>query len=185
MRIKETWKDIKGYKNIYQVSNLGRIKSLPKYKCYNYFRINEIILKQCKQGKPGHGYYQVVLHKNKIGKGHLVHRLIAEAFIKNTLNKKTVNHKDGNKLNNNLDNLEWMTQSENCKHAYAIGLTKINKNIIPFKKGSKHLMSKLTEKDVLKIRSMKNISAKELAVLFNITYRNIKYILNGKTWSHI
>ena len=94
----EIWKDIKGYEGLYLISNLGNIKSL-----HNYRRGN-IIKPKLKKG-----YYQVGLRKNNIRKWYAVHRLVALTFIPNPNNLPCVNHKDENKLNNNINNLEWCT----------------------------------------------------------------------------
>lgn len=108
---KEIWKDIEGYEGLYQVSNLGRVKSkLRKGR----------ILKPINTKK----YYSVILCKNSTTKEIYVHRLVAYAFIPNPQNKPFINHIDGNKQNNYVENLEWCTQSENCRHAYKIGLNK-------------------------------------------------------------
>lgn len=100
----EIWKDIKGYEGLYQVSNLGRVKSLG-----NLQNKKEKLLKTniC------NGYYAVYLYKNSKKKICLCHRLVAEAFIPNPKNLPFVNHKDDNKLNNRMDNLEWRT----CKYS--------------------------------------------------------------------
>lgn len=111
--MKEEWKDIKGYEGLYQISNLGNVKSV--YKNGNF----KILI-----GGIKNGYRQVILVKDGKRKYINVHRLVAEAFIPNKENKSQVNHIDGNKLNNKVDNLEWCTQSENMKHAYKIGLEK-------------------------------------------------------------
>lgn len=107
----EKWIDISGYNNFYFVSNYGRIKSMPRLR-----RRKEKIL------KTGiiNGYLRVVLYFKKQKKYKLVHRLVAEAFIPNPENKSEVNHKDGNKKNNNVSNLEWVTKSENAKHSFHI-----------------------------------------------------------------
>ncbi len=109
--MEELWKDVIGYEKLYQVSNLGRIKSL-KYK--NKFNIEKII----KPRDVGRGYLAVILYKNKKIKNLYVHRLVAQAFILKSENKLYVNHKDGIKYNNNVNNLEWCTQSENVKHFF-------------------------------------------------------------------
>lgn len=118
----EIYRDIQGYEGHYQISNLGNIKSLKRLikRCNSnksYF-IKERILKQ----SISNGYYAITLNKNNKQKRFCIHRLVALAFLENPKNKEEVNHKDGNKLNNCVDNLEWCTKSENTLHAYKIGL---------------------------------------------------------------
>lgn len=124
---KEIWKDIKGYEGLYQVSNLGRIKSLQRYrisKSGTNQNVNEKILKQsC--GKTNK-YLNVTLAKNKKNKTFQIHRLAALNFIPNPNNYPQVNHKDGNKQNNCVDNLEWCTCKENINHAWKNGLNHIS-----------------------------------------------------------
>ena len=112
----EIFKDIKNYEGLYQVSNLGNIKSL------NYR--NKNIEHFLSQGVNQFGYKFVVLCKDNKQKNFRVHRLVASAFIPNPNNYKIVNHKDGDKQNNSYDNLEWCTYSENLTHAYETGLMK-------------------------------------------------------------
>ena len=107
--MEEEWRDIKGYEGKYQVSNLGRVKSLKN--CKGNYR--EKILKL---GKDKLGYLQVVLSKEGKGKLFRVHRLVAESFIENTNNYPEVNHKDENKSNNCVDNLEWCDRKYNCNY---------------------------------------------------------------------
>jgi len=112
----EIWKDIKGYKGLYQVSNLGKIKSIKR----------NVILIPAKNHK---GYLIVSLTKNNDKKTFSLHRLVAETFISNTENKPQVNHINCIKTDNRVCNLEWNTQSENQKHAFANGLqTNIGNN---------------------------------------------------------
>jgi hypothetical protein len=106
----ETWKCIEGFKN-YKISNTGRVKS-------NFFRIQ----KDLNHANNGRGYLTVCLYKDKKQKRMSVHRLVALHFIDNPLKKPDVNHKDGNKANNHIDNLEWVTKSENIRHGFELGL---------------------------------------------------------------
>ena len=107
---KEIWKDIKGYEGLYQVSNLGRVKSLP--------RKNHPKEEFRNLSPDSKGYLRVNLFKNNKGKTHKVHRLVAEAFIPNPNNYPQVNHKDENKANNNVDNLEWCTNKYNVNYGH-------------------------------------------------------------------
>lgn len=113
--MEEIWKDAPNYKGLYQVSNTGKVRSL------NYNRTKkQRELKPIMLGK----YYAVALFKNKVKEVFLVHRLVANTYIQNLQNKQYVNHKDGNKLNNDVNNLEWVTPSENNIHAFKMGLNK-------------------------------------------------------------
>lgn len=105
----EQWKDVVGYEGLYQVSTFGRIKSIKNSR--------EKILVKRKSGSIK--YYTICLCKNNKPKYYLIHRLVASAFIPNIdINKDQVNHKNGNKLDNRMDNLEWVTNLENRKHSY-------------------------------------------------------------------
>lgn len=105
--MQEEWRPIKGYEH-YEISNRGEIKNL---------KTNRILKKDNSRK-----YYEVALSKNGKVKKFSIHRLVAETFIVNPKNKPQVNHKDGNKLNNCVDNLEWVTVSENILHSYKNGL---------------------------------------------------------------
>lgn len=117
----EIWKDIEGYEGIYQVSNLGRVRSLDRYvTCSNGTQMfikgrikTPSYNKRC-------NIYEVHLRKDNKRQCLKVYRLVAKAFIENDdpINKTTVNHKDGDRSNNRADNLEWASYSENLKHAY-------------------------------------------------------------------
>jgi hypothetical protein len=111
----EIFKDIKGYEGIYQISNLGNVKSYKK---------NRVKIRI--PTKNTNGYLCLGLRKNNKRKMYLIHRLISEYFIENKNNKPYINHIDGNKLNNNINNLEWCTQKENVNHSWKIGLSKIS-----------------------------------------------------------
>lgn len=106
----EQWRDIPGYEGLYQVSSLGRVKSNKRIKS----------LRTDKRG-----YLTVWLCKDSVQKNYKAHRLVALAFIPNPENKKTVNHIDGDKQNNCVENLEWATHSENIIHANKTGLRSV------------------------------------------------------------
>lgn len=108
----EIWKDIKGFEGKYQISNYGQIKSLGRF--VNDYRggrfKREKILSLTDNGK---GYYYIKLNK----KNYYIHRLVAQHFIENPYNHKCINHKDFNKHNNIVDNLEWVSQKENVLYS--------------------------------------------------------------------
>lgn len=109
----EIWKDIPQYEGRYQASNLGRIKSLPRHirQWNRTIMSKELIMKQQKDKS---GYAYVIIDKHLC----LVHRLVGMAFLPNP--KETINHKNGNKSDNRVENLEWATRSENTRHAYDV-----------------------------------------------------------------
>lgn len=113
--MKEIWKDIPDYEGLYQVSNLGRIKSLPRNGTIKQERI-------LKQVLDSNGYLIVGLWKNNKSKKMCVHWIIADTFIYKGKNDEVINHIDGNKLNNCVNNLERCTQSKNVKEAIRLGL---------------------------------------------------------------
>lgn len=119
----EVWKDIEHCEGIYQVSNTGNIKILERYLPTPYGGVYH----QKERLKAVHvvmGYVQVALRVNKKAVCFKVHRLVADAFIPSVSGKDYINHKDGNKINNHIDNLERCTSSENQQHAYDTGLKK-------------------------------------------------------------
>lgn len=121
----EIWKNVPGYEGLYQVSSNGRVKSLDRcvmvkngYNGQTSRSLKGVILKPVLV----RGYQAVTMHKNGNGRLMKIHRLVAEAFIPNPINKPQVNHKDGDKLNNCVKNLEWCTSLENQMHAIHKGL---------------------------------------------------------------
>lgn len=109
--MQEIWKDIPDYEGIYQISNFGKIRSCK----------NNKIRKQIKQRS---GYMRIILTKNSKQRATSVHILVAKCFVKNQNGYRYVNHIDGDKTNNNADNLEWVTASQNMQHAFKNGLAK-------------------------------------------------------------
>lgn len=176
--MKEIWKDVIGYEGLYQVSNLGRVKGL-KRESKHYkggVRVyNERFLNPCLHKD---GYLKVGLIKDGINKQHSVHRLVCSSFIENIYNKPQVNHKNGVKTDNRLENLEWSTSSENHKHAYKIGLRHQN--------GEKNHRSALTNSQVFEIKyNHKNLSNKEVSMIYNISTNQVSRIRRGDRWSHV
>ena len=115
--MKELWKPIKGLEDRFMVSNKGRVKSIARFN--GKYSIRERIMKlKITQ----YGYYAINLWDGRTRRCFLLHRLVAEAFIPNPDNKPVIDHIDGNKLNNSLNNLEWVSSAENNKRAYDIGL---------------------------------------------------------------
>lgn len=162
----EIWKDVVGYEGLYLISSNGNVKSISRRGATGK------ILKLNKRR-----YARVVLTKSCIQHTLSVHRIVATAFITNPSNKPQVNHKDGNKLNNSVSNLEWSTPSENTIHALRTGL---QKKVF----GENHGRSKLTEDDVSFIRNCKETHA-ELARRFNIDDSTIRDIRLRKIWKHV
>lgn len=155
----EEWKPITGYEGLYEVSNLARIKSLARFSISRDGRkprfMNEMIMKPGLNSKK---YYITVLRKDGIGKCILVHRIMAIEFLPNPEKKECINHKDGNRSNNSLENLEWCTQGENQKHAYATGLASRNRK----------RPNKVLYPDVIKAIQESNLHYKELCKIYNI-----------------
>lgn len=169
---KEIWVNVTNYEN-YQVSNLGRVRSIK-----NKNNILEYIY--LKPSNDGKGYSQVVLYANKKTKTYKVHRIVANMFIDNIENKATVNHINGIKSDNKVENLEWSTRSENTKHKYAIGLDN--------NRGEKHPGCKLTEKIVLEIRERYNnneTDRKKLSLEYGVHKGHIYQIVKRIAWKHI
>jgi len=175
----EVWLDIKGYEGHYQVSSFGRVKSLARViECRKNVFVNkkEKFLSDWDCGK---GYRKVKLSKDGIEKSIRVHRLVADTFLSNPDAKLEVNHINGIKNDNRVENLDWCTSSENTIHA-------LNNKLKISQKGSEHGMSKLTEKDVLEIRKIgRNKTLKEVSEIYKVDMSLISLVLLNKIWKHI
>lgn len=167
---KEIWRDVVGYEGLYQVSNAGRVKSF-------HGKSERILV----GGVCREGYVKVLLRKNKSRKLVSVHRLVAMAFIPNPDNKPEVNHINGNKIDNRVENLEWKTRAENAKHAYDIGLEKplhgINAN------GAKFTAEQIAEIRATYIRGDEKLGVQALAQKFNVCKNTISKIINFETYN--
>lgn len=160
----EVWKNINDY---YRVSNLGNVESCKM----GYW-------KPMKKAKLPNGYFYIGLSMNNKVKHYYAHRLVATAFLSNPLNKATVNHINGVKDDNRVENLEWATQSENNKHSYDSGIKKPTNQL-----GSKNGNARLTDLQVTQIRTLwdkGNITKLKLASIFSVSDAHICRIINKK-----
>lgn len=160
--IEEIWKDIFGYEGLYQVSNLGRIKSYDKYK-WNRFKYIKLKGKQLKLSNDKNGYKIICLTKNKKEIMHKVHRLVAKAFIPNPNNYSCINHKNEIKDDNRVENLEWCDVKYNNIYGSRINKvkTKLNKKVNQYDlQGNfiKTYNSMQSIKEHLKINNISSIS---------------------------
>ena len=161
----EIWKDIPNYKGMYQVSNLGRVKSFKRGK--------ERVLKTVPHKD---GYYLVALYKGGERKMNLVHRFVMLAFVGES--DLQVNHINGIKTDNRLENLEYCTALENTRHAHNAGLANA--------KGEKNCKSKITEDQAKAIKyEHQEMMQKDIAKIYNIAQAQVSRIRAGKIWTHI
>lgn len=171
---------VNGYEGLYEISNIGRFKSLSKKRNGN----KDVIVKlftSC------HGYLKCTISKRQKRNNIEIHRLVATHFVVNINNKPCVNHKDGNKQNNVFTNLEWVTTRENNIHAIRSGLsstkhlTYYNSLSVPTRK--------LSPSQVLRIRLLKDVCPAitniKLASMFKIKPCSISLIINRNTWKNI
>lgn len=131
--MEEIWKDVIGYEGYYKASNMGNIKSVDRLIYCNRNKSNSLFKGKLKTGSEDKdGYLSYGLSKNGLTKRFRGSRLVAQAFIPNPENKPYVNHINGIKTDNSVNNLEWVTQSENELHAHKLGLKKTNKKWLEF-----------------------------------------------------
>lgn len=174
----EFWKECEDHKG-YLVSNLGRVYSVKRTITRSDGRKKTIGDKILAQFVSHRGYLITRMDKKTLS----VHRLVAKAFKDNPNNFSEVNHIDGNKTNNHVDNLEWVSRSENMKHAAKNDLLK--KVDV---KGTKNAMSKLNEAKVIEIRKLYKTgkySMHELGNKYRVRWTTIQKVINRENWKHI
>lgn len=167
--MQEIWKDIPNYEGLYQISNLGNVKSLERIVTHNKYGTAHIKEKLLRPRDDSKGYGRVVLYKNNKKKQFKIHRLVAETFLPNKSNKSAVNHIDGNKKNNNVNNLEWCTIKENNIHAFENGLNSIKMRAV--------YQMDLEGNVINEFKSLCDASK----FLNKQSHHNIMYCCNGKT----
>jgi len=167
------WKEIPSTNGRYEASNDGRIrwvKELKQFESWNGYCILSLRIKPCDQ------------------RSARVHRLVAEAFLGTCPEGLVVNHKDGNKKNNNIENLEYVTKSEDNKHALDLGLRKPPSNFKNCKKGENHPFAKLTDlqvKEIRKIRKETNFGERRISKMLNLPRGAVSHVLKNNTWKHV
>jgi hypothetical protein len=172
--MEEIWKDVQGFEGRFKISNLGNVLSINgRYK-------GERLLKPCIDTE---GYYVTELRMTPINRRVRVHQLVAEHFVMRSWNLQhpCVNHRDGNKTNNNYLNLEWVSKKDNCLHAVETGLHNL--------KGVNSPNSKVTEREVKLIRelALNGFSSQGISDLLEnkISRRHVTDIINRINWKHI
>ena len=180
--MEEIWKDVVGYEGIYQVSNKGNVLSLnygpkgPNHFIDNSPRIMRQTISTC-------GYRQIMLYKDSNPKVKYVHRLVAEAFIQKEEGKQQVNHKDGNKLNNDADNLEWVSARRNTRHAIEMGLRPVNQTIGKY--GSNNPLSRPVDQYDLNGNLVRRWdSCTDAAEYYSTSKNSIRRCINGHRKTH-
>ena len=173
----EVWKDVIGYEGIYEVNNLGIIRSVERLDNSGHKRKSKILGLVADRD----GYIKVHLCLQGKARYHFVHRIVATAFIDNPERLPQINHKDENKANNKVENLEW------CTAKYNINYGKRNILVSESLYGEKAHSSKITQKDVDKIRKQyesrsKENNMKKLAKQYGISESQVWRIINNKRW---
>ena len=176
----ELWKDVKSFEGLYQVSTLGRVRSLDKYIDVKIRNVDKV-LKRGKILKPSYdkdGYLRICLCENQQRIYRSIHRLVAMAFIPNPDNKPCVNHIDSDITNNKVDNLEWVTPKENVHHSYLYGKRVKLKNV--------QRETILTDFQVSQITTLRTIyTVSQISKLFNCKYTTLKNIIRKQKKSEI
>ena len=156
----EIWKDIKGYEGLYQVSNLGNVKVLQKWNGARGKHFYEPCEKILTPTDNGYGYSIVGLRKKHSRKNYYVHRLVAEAFIPNPNDYPQINHKDYNRKNNNVDNLEWCTPKQNTQYS-SVNMRKPKTNPRKSNTGERFIIYRESKKEFRVIINKKEYGIKK------------------------
>lgn len=177
---KEIWKDVKGYVGLYQISNLGRVKSLPKRIPRFGGKSLEVTKIKYLKHQNHNAYPYVNLYKNKKSRRFSIHRLIAIHFIPNPENKPQVNHIDEDPANYSISNLEWVTPKENMHHSF----DKIYGSIPA---GENNKAAIMDDMKVLTCYTLNknHTSNQSLSVLYGVGNPKISQIRNGRVWKHL
>lgn len=190
--MEELWKDIAGYEGVYQVSNLGNVKScehtikvISNNQHTNYVCTKTISAKYIKPSKDKNGYLIVHLSHNGTCITYKVHRLVAQAFIENPNNKPCVNHLDCDRQNNCVDNLEWCTHSENSQYMTKLGRNKGGEVLKKISKEQRAIINQKLCKPVIATNLTTGEefcfkSIKEAAQQLNLHHSNITTVLKGR-----
>jgi hypothetical protein len=174
----EIWKDIEGYDGRYEISNHGNVRNKGYVVEDSWGRKRKIAKRVMKNSLDANGYFRVNLPIGGKAKVIHIHVLVCRHFVSRVYGKNSVNHIDGNKLNNHFSNLEWCTQRENIQHAFRTGL--VNNT------GENHGYSKLTNEQVLEIRSLEGqFIQKDIGKMFGISREQVGTILRRQQWKHI
>jgi hypothetical protein len=176
----EVWKDVVGLEGYYQVSNIGRIKSVPRKVIRGRGGVYQIEEKLINPSINSDGYLTGSFSVNKKKYFYKAHSLVAKAFIGERLNGYEVNHKNGIKTDNRLENLEIITKSENIKHAFRLGLNIPNR-------GEKNGNSKYTKEQAIAVKRMTKEGKTEGQIKkdLNCSFDFIRDIRKGRTWKHV
>ena len=174
----EIWKDIKGYEGHYQVSNLGNVRGLDRVVKNSNGTPKRLKIKIIKFSKNSNGYLNFNLCKNGKTKTFTAHRLVAINFIGIRPGTYVVNHKDGDKFNNDVRNLEWVTRKQNTCHAYKTGLMNAKRD--------GNGVTKFKKEDISIIKGMINdgLSNRKIAKMFHVSHITISNLRNNKTWKN-
>lgn len=182
--MEEIWRPIEDFEDSHEVSSLGRVRSIERewigVTPTGHPALRRTKPRICSQRHERNGYARVSLCRGGKPLAKLVHRLVARAFIEPAHGCDQVNHKNGDKTDNCVDNLEWSNARHNQLHAIANGLAR-------GRRGSEHGMSKLTESDVLEIRRLlaTGMVQRRIAERFGIAYCKITMIKQGVAWKHV